>query len=65
MIAKGQDVGNIKLGDTLVDDLFFDRTFDFCMSNPPFRKMSVCCGSFCCCGTTRRPSLEVVLGAAA
>lgn len=36
MIAKGQDVGNIKLGDTLDDDMFFDRTFDFCMSNPPY-----------------------------
>jgi type I restriction enzyme M protein len=36
MIAKGQDVGNIRLGDTLADDLFFDRTFDFCMSNPPY-----------------------------
>ncbi|MFD9829020.1 N-6 DNA methylase [Tsukamurella tyrosinosolvens] len=36
MIAKGQDVGNIKLGDTLDDDLFFGKTFDFCMSNPPY-----------------------------
>ncbi|MCE7885839.1 MAG: SAM-dependent DNA methyltransferase, partial [Actinobacteria bacterium ATB1] len=36
MIAKGQEAGNIKLGDTLADDLFFDRTFDFCMSNPPY-----------------------------
>ncbi|ABH00798.1 type I restriction-modification system methyltransferase subunit (plasmid) [Rhodococcus jostii RHA1] len=36
MIAKGQDVGNIKLGDTLAEDQFFDRTFDFCMSNPPY-----------------------------
>lgn len=36
MIAKGQDAGNIKLGDTLAGDLFFDRTFDFCMSNPPY-----------------------------
>jgi type I restriction enzyme M protein len=36
MIAKGQDAGNIRLGDTLSDDLFFDRTFDFCMSNPPY-----------------------------
>ncbi|WP_328859227.1 type I restriction-modification system subunit M [Williamsia herbipolensis] len=36
MIAKGQDVGNIKLGDTLAEDHFFDRTFDFCMSNPPY-----------------------------
>ncbi|GAA4737247.1 class I SAM-dependent DNA methyltransferase [Gordonia alkaliphila] len=36
MIAKGQDVDNIRLGDTLADDQFFDRTFDFCMSNPPY-----------------------------
>ena len=36
------------------------------IGNPPFRKMSVCCGRFCCCGTTRRRlPLEVVLGAAA
>ena len=36
MIAKGQDATNIRLGDTLAEDLFFDRTFDFCMSNPPY-----------------------------
>lgn len=36
MIAKGQDATNIQLGDTLDDDKFFDRTFDFCMSNPPY-----------------------------
>lgn len=36
MIVKGQDAGNIRLGDTLQDDMFFDRTFDFCMSNPPY-----------------------------
>lgn len=36
MIAKDQDAGNIRLGDTLADDQFFDRTFDFCMSNPPY-----------------------------
>lgn len=36
------------------------------VGNPPFRIMSVCCGRFCCCGTTRRRlPLEVVLGAAA
>lgn len=36
------------------------------IGNPPFRKMSVCCGRFCCCGTTRRQlPVEVVLGAAA
>ena len=36
MIAKGQDASNSQLGDTLDDDKFFDRTFDFCMSNPPY-----------------------------
>jgi type I restriction enzyme M protein len=36
MIAKGQDASNVRLGDTLADDQFFDRTFDFCMSNPPY-----------------------------
>ncbi len=36
------------------------------VGNPPFRRMSVCCGRFCCCGTTRRGlPLEDVLGAAA
>lgn len=36
------------------------------VGNPPFRRMSVCCGRFCCCGTTRRRlPLEVVLGAPA
>ena len=36
MIAKDQDVSNIRLGDTLAEDLFAGRTFDFCMSNPPY-----------------------------
>ena len=27
--------------------------FDLVLGNPPFRKLSVCCGSFCCYGTTR------------
>lgn len=36
MLAKGQEVDNIKLGDTLAGDLFWDKTFDFCMSNPPY-----------------------------
>jgi type I restriction enzyme M protein len=36
MIAKGQDASNIRLGDTLDEDMFFDKTFDFCMSNPPY-----------------------------
>ncbi len=35
------------------------------VGNPPFRRMSVCCGRFCCCGTTRRLPLETVLGTAA
>ncbi len=36
MLSKGQDPGNIRVGDTLADDQFWDRTFDFCMSNPPY-----------------------------
>ena len=36
MLAKGQDATNIQLGDTLVDDKFAGRTFDYCMSNPPY-----------------------------
>lgn len=36
MIAKGQDATNIRLGDTLAEDLFADKTFDYCMSNPPY-----------------------------
>jgi type I restriction enzyme M protein len=36
MIAKGQDANNIQLADTLADDRFTGRTFDFCMSNPPY-----------------------------
>lgn len=36
MIGKGQAVENIKLGDTLAHDKFHSKTFDFCMSNPPY-----------------------------
>lgn len=36
MLAKGQDASNIQLGDTLIEDKFAGRTFDFCMSNPPY-----------------------------
>lgn len=36
MIAKGQDASNIQLGDTLANDLFAGRTFDYCLSNPPY-----------------------------
>ncbi len=36
MLVKGQDPGNIRVGDTLTDDQFWDRTFDYCTSNPPF-----------------------------
>ena len=36
MIAKGQDAGNIRLGDTLAEDKFAEKTFDYCMSNPPY-----------------------------
>ncbi|WP_074713299.1 type I restriction-modification system subunit M [Arthrobacter alpinus] len=36
MISKGQDIGNIRRGDTLIEDKFYGRTFDFCLSNPPY-----------------------------
>jgi type I restriction enzyme M protein len=36
MIVKGQDASNIQLGDTLADDKFAGKTFDYCMSNPPY-----------------------------
>ncbi|MFI7583157.1 N-6 DNA methylase [Kocuria sp. M1N1S27] len=36
MIAKNQDVDAIALGDTLADDLHAGRTFDYCLSNPPY-----------------------------
>lgn len=42
------------------------RHHDVVVGNPPFRKVSVCCGSVCCCGTTRdRDRLATVLGRAA
>ncbi|TCT10906.1 type I restriction-modification system subunit M [Paralcaligenes ureilyticus] len=36
MLIKGQEVGHIKLGNTLADDQLADNTFDFMLSNPPF-----------------------------
>jgi type I restriction enzyme M protein len=36
MVIKGQDVGNIALGDTLTDDAFDGKKFDYGLSNPPF-----------------------------
>jgi len=36
LIIKGQDIENIHLGDTLTDDGFRTRHFDFLLSNPPF-----------------------------
>jgi type I restriction enzyme M protein len=36
MVIKGQDVDNIRLGDTLTDDHFEDKKFDYGLSNPPF-----------------------------
>ena len=36
MVIKGQDVDNIALGDTLTEDAFEDRKFDYGLSNPPF-----------------------------
>ncbi|MDF2899371.1 MAG: restriction endonuclease subunit, partial [Rhodococcus erythropolis] len=36
LVIKGQDVGNIALGDTLAEDHFDDKKFDYGLSNPPF-----------------------------
>lgn len=36
MLIKGQDVSNIVFGNTLSDDGFSGRTFDYMLSNPPF-----------------------------
>lgn len=36
MLAKGDDPTNIAFGNTLTDDAFTNRQFDFCMSNPPY-----------------------------
>lgn len=36
LLAKGHDATNIGFGNTLTEDAFKDRKFDFCMSNPPY-----------------------------
>ena len=36
MLIKGQDVSNIKLGNTLSDDQLTNQQFDYMLSNPPF-----------------------------
>ncbi|KOY62509.1 type I restriction-modification system subunit M [Photorhabdus heterorhabditis] len=36
MLIKGQDISNIKLGNTLSDDQLYNERFDYCLSNPPF-----------------------------
>jgi type I restriction enzyme M protein len=36
MVVKGYDVGSISFGDTLAHDAFPGRTFDYCLSNPPY-----------------------------
>ncbi|QDP95271.1 SAM-dependent DNA methyltransferase [Microlunatus elymi] len=36
LLAKGHDGTNIAFGNTLTDDAFKNRQFDFCMSNPPY-----------------------------
>lgn len=36
MLIKGQDVANIKYGNTLSDDQLYDKHFDYMLSNPPF-----------------------------
>ena len=36
MLIKGQDVTNIKLGNTLANDQLYAQKFDYMLSNPPF-----------------------------
>lgn len=36
LIAKGNDASNIAFGNTLTEDAFKGRQFDFAMSNPPY-----------------------------
>lgn len=36
MLIKGQEIDNIKLGNTLSNDQLRGNTFDYCLSNPPF-----------------------------
>ncbi len=36
MLIKGQDVENIKLGNTLADDQHAEEHFDYMLANPPF-----------------------------
>ncbi|MCC5835434.1 MAG: SAM-dependent DNA methyltransferase [Opitutales bacterium] len=36
MLIKGQDVSNIKLGNTLSNDQLYSIKFDYMLSNPPF-----------------------------
>lgn len=36
MLIKGQDVSNIKLGNTLSQDQLYSDKFDYMLSNPPF-----------------------------
>jgi type I restriction enzyme M protein len=36
MLIKGQDVSNIRLGNTLSDDQLAGQKFDYMLSNPPF-----------------------------
>ncbi|MEE2732506.1 MAG: class I SAM-dependent DNA methyltransferase [Pseudomonadota bacterium] len=36
MLIKGQDVSNIKLGNTLSNDQLYNDQFDYMLSNPPF-----------------------------
>lgn len=36
MLIKGQDVSNIKLGNTLSNDQLYKDKFDYMLSNPPF-----------------------------
>ena len=43
MLIKGQQVDNIKLGNTLSDDHLAGQSFDYMLANPPFPRRMPCC----------------------
>ncbi len=36
MMIKGEDLDNIKFGDSFTNDQFYGKTFDYMLANPPF-----------------------------
>ena len=57
MLMHGVESPDIRYRDSLSEGASGDADkYTLILANPPFRKLSVCCGSVCCCGTTARES---------